>query len=94
MNRIEETLPDKLTASISVVSLAAPIVINPVADKLPPEATVSWSPLALAPSKTIEVADTGVFTVITLAFVVRALIPEIVSVPVPSPKSHRRSSQH
>ena len=34
----EEILPDKLTASISVVSLAAPIVINPVADKLPPDA--------------------------------------------------------
>ena len=50
--------------------------------------TVSWSPLVLAPSKTIEVADTAVFTVITFAFVVRALIPEIVSVPVPSPRVH------
>ena len=72
--------------SISVVSLAAPIVTRPVALKLPPDAMVNWSPELFAPWKTMEVADTGVFTVIALPSTVRALIPETVSVPDPSPK--------
>ena len=34
-------LPDRLMFSISVVSLAAPMVMSPVAERLPPVATVS-----------------------------------------------------
>ena len=82
----EEMLPDKLIASISVVSLAAPMVTNPDALTFPPDAMVNWSPELFAPCKTTEVAETGVFMVITFPSTVRALIPETVSVPEPSPK--------
>jgi hypothetical protein len=41
--------------------------------------------VVFAPSKTIDVALTGVFTDIILALVVNAFIPATVSVPEPSP---------
>ena len=86
LSESEVMLPEIPIVSISVVSFSAPIVTAPVADKLPVDAIVNWSPDVFAPWKTMEVAETGVFTVMTLALVVNALIPNTVSVPEPSPK--------